>query len=57
MCNDRNSKTCYFDVNRQIMVHIFKIHSCLCVCGKKVVRQPVKEDWFLFGKKLTGDGK
>lgn len=51
MPND-NNKACYFDEDRQLFIHVFKIHCCRCNCGKRVIKTPVTRiQGFLYGKK------
>ena len=49
-----NEKTCYYSEKHKKYIHVFKPDKCRCVCGKRIVRQPVKENkQFLFGESLN----
>ena len=50
---NKEVRLCYFDEKRNVMVHIFGIHKCRCLCGKKIIRTPAKDDSFLYGSVLN----
>jgi len=58
---DAAEKMCEFDEDRAVFIHSFAPGQCRCLCGLRVVRQPVKRNRVgrigNFGRKQTGNSE